>query len=536
MAQQHGQGGRGGQGDGRGGHGGRRNPEGPRGSGSRRNPGELARGNRQRSGDGQPRGHRQTRGHGQTRTRSRSESVRPRTPREVALTVLREVETEDAYANLLLPGRIRNAEMSPRDSSLATELTYGTLRMQGLYDRIVLTAAERDPADLDPLTRQAVRMGAHQLLGMRVRDHAAVSETVDALRALGGGRAAGLANALLRRVSERSREEWLAVLTADVPETEALSLAHSHPAWIVRALGQALRGHKRADARTGGLESVLAADNAPAKVTLAALPGLADAEELALTAGHRGALSPLAVVLDGGDPRDVPGVDAARVRVQDEGSQLIALALAQASAAEHPRWLDLCAGPGGKTAVLAALAAQRGGRVEAVDASAHRAELVRDSVRASADVVDIARADGRAFAADRPERFDGVLVDAPCTGLGALRRRPEARWRRRPEDVAALAEVQLGLLDAALTACAPGGVVAYSTCSPHWAETGSIVDEVLAGRRDAEVLDAAAVLAEVTGAEADSFASAVRGEGRFVQLWPDVHGTDGMFLALIRRR
>ncbi|GAA2091020.1 RsmB/NOP family class I SAM-dependent RNA methyltransferase [Brevibacterium salitolerans] len=486
--------------------------------------------------------------HGRDEWRGRGERResprRPRTAREVALTVLREVEDADAYANLLLPGRLRNAELSPRDASLATELTYGTLRMQGLYDAVVRAAADRDPADLDPLTRQAVRMGAHQLLSMRIADHAAVSETIDALRALGGARASGLTNAVLRRVAEASAEEWLERLTAGAGETEVRALRTSHPGWIVRALALALRRHRRPDAEDGGLDRLLTADNTPARVTLAALPGLADPDEIAAGAGHRGALSPLAVVLESGDPREVDGVAEARVRVQDEGSQLIALALAEASmqadaedeAAEGPRWLDLCAGPGGKTAVLGALAAQLGGSVDAVDSSAHRARLVRDSVRASADAVAVSQADGREFAAARPGRYSGVLVDAPCSGLGALRRRPEARWRRRPEDIAALAPVQRGLLSAALEACRPGGVVAYSTCSPHWAETGVIVDEVLADVENLEVLDAAAVLARVTGGDADSFASAPRAGGRFAQLWPDVHGTDGMFLALLRRK
>lgn len=459
-------------------------------------------------------------------------------PRDVALEVLTEVDEADAYANLLLPSRLRRAGLDPRDSSLATELTYGTLRGLGLYDAVAARAADRHPADLDPRTASAVRMGVHQLLSTRIADHAAVSATIDALRRAGGGRAAGLVNAVLRRVAERDRDDWLTEVTRGLSADEVLALTTSHPAWIVRALRLALRGHGRGgEGLEATLRAVLDADNAPARVSLAALPGLADRDELAATHPQLtpGTLSPLGLVLESGDPRDVPGVDEARVRVQDQGSQLIALALAQADTADRPQWLDLCAGPGGKTAVLGALAAGRGGTVRAVDSSAHRAQLVRDSTRASAEVVTVATGDGRTAGETHPGAHTGVLVDVPCTGLGALRRRPEARWRRRPDDIAALAPLQSGLLRSAVAACRSGGVIAYSTCSPHWAETAGIVDEVV-GSADVEVLDAAAVLAEATGLEAATFASAARGDGRYAQLWPDLHGSDAMFLALLRRR
>lgn len=461
--------------------------------------------------------------------------------RDVALAVLTDVDEADAYANLLLPSRLRQAGLDARDASLTTELTYGTLRGLGLYDAVVEAAADRHPADLDPRTASAVRMGAHQLLSMRIADHAAVSETVDALRRAGGGRASGLVNAVLRRVSAQDREAWLTQLTADRSPDDALALTTSHPAWIVRALRIALRGHGRGgDGLDDALRSVLEADNTPAKVSLAALPGHADRDDLVARAGNgaaltAGDLSPIGLVLSAGDPRDVPGVSAATVRVQDQGSQLVALALAHADTTASPRWLDLCAGPGGKTAVLGGIAAGRDGHVHAVDSSSHRTRLVEDSTQASRGSVDIAHADGRTVGTDRPGEFSGVLVDVPCTGLGALRRRPEARWRRRPDDVAALAPLQSALLRSAIDACRPGGIIAYSTCSPHWAETAGIVDEAL-DSGDVAVLDAPAVLARLSGRAADTFASASRGDGRYAQMWPDIHGSDAMFLALLVRR
>lgn len=227
-------------------------------------------------------------------------------------------------------------------------------------------------------------------------------------------------------------------------------------------------------------------------------------------------------------PKNVDAVATGRARVQDEGSALVALALAQVEAPAG-NWADLCAGPGGKAAVLAAIAKQQGGALDAFDSSEHRVELVRSSTQALDNVTTRVQ-DAR----DATGPYAKVLVDVPCSGLGALRRRPEARYRRRPEDINALAGLQRELLRAALDACAPGGVVAYSTCSPHYAETVLVVDDVLR-KTDVEILDAPAVLAEVTGTDAEGFASVTRGAGRYAQLWPHVHNTDGMFLALMRK-
>jgi 16S rRNA (cytosine967-C5)-methyltransferase len=217
--------------------------------------------------------------------------------------------------------------------------------------------------------------------------------------------------------------------------------------------------------------------------------------------------------------------------VQDEGSQLVALALAAAPV--HPaaggslpeRWLDLCAGPGGKSGLLGAVVRQRGGTLVAVEQAPHRAELVRAAVGALGDTVEVRCGDGRDVGRDEPAGYDRVLVDAPCTGLGALRRRPESRWRRRPADVAALAPLQRGLLASGIDAVRSGGVVAYVTCSPHLAETRLVVDDLVRRRGDVEVLDARPLLPGVTD----------QGEGPTVQLWPHRHDTDAMFLALLRR-
>lgn len=454
--------------------------------------------------------------------------------RLAAFDVLREVAESDSYANLVLPPLLRQRGIRGRDAGFATELAYGTLRLQGRYDAVIEIAARRPASAIDPPVLDALRLGVHQLLGMRVPAHAAVSMTVGLVRGRIGVGPAQFANAVLRNVAGEPAEVWLERV-ADAAGEDPLDRAaavHSHPGWVVRALRQALVADGRDAAE---LDALLTADNAAPAVTLVARPGLAEAGDL-LTASPSatpGAWAPTAVVLTGGgDPADVPGVREGRVGVQDEGSQLVALALAAAQD-ERPgeRWLDLCAGPGGKAALLGALAAQRGATLVANEVQPHRARLVGQAVAALPDgVVEVRCADGRTVGDDEPASYDRVLVDAPCTGLGALRRRPEARWRRTPADVGPLTELQRALLASALDAVRPGGVVAYVTCSPHVAETQLVVKDVLRRRDDVEQLDARDAVRAVAGDAIEL------GPGPWAQLWPHVHGTDAMHLALLRRR
>ncbi|MGO2860003.1 MAG: RsmB/NOP family class I SAM-dependent RNA methyltransferase [Brevibacterium sp.] len=455
-------------------------------------------------------------------------------PRRIAWEVLIDVAEKDSYANLLLPAKLARTHLGVQDAALTTELTYGALRQQEFYDRIIARAANREIATIDPEPLAAMRLGAHQILSMRIPDHAALSETVAVVKRY-APKTAGFVNAVLRRVSEVTREDWLSRVTDGADELSTRSIEYSHPEWIVRALTQALKGHGRDAAE---LDELLAADNAAAKVSVTALPGLIDRADLP---GEPTPFSPIGVTLDTAVPKDLPAVADGRARVQDEGSALVALALAHLDAPAGD-WADLCAGPGGKAAILGAVARQSGTGLAAFDSSEHRVELVRSSTQAL-DNVTAELQDGRQ--ASGP--YAKVLVDVPCSGLGALRRRPEARYRRRPADINALAGLQRELLTAALDAAAPGGVVAYSTCSPHYAETVLVVDDVLRERAknqeaNIEILDAPVVLAELTGAEsgesataAASFASVSRGDGRYAQLWPHLHNTDGMFLALLRK-
>ena len=443
--------------------------------------------------------------------------------RRAALDTLRAVRERDAYANLVLPGLLRSRGITGPDAARATDLTYGTLRARGTYDRIIAACSSRRLDQVDPAVLDALRLGVHQLMGERVPPHAAVSTTVELTRRTAGGGAARFANAVLRCAAEHPIERWVErLLPPDADAHDRLALAHYHPRWVVDAFADALgdQAHR--------LAAVLAADNAPPRVTLAALPGRADVAELVAQGAAAGRWTSTAATAPAGDPMQLEAVRSGRARVQDEGSQLVthALAAAPVEEPEQPLWLDMCAGPGGKAALLAALAQRRRARVLAADVHEHRAQLVRQALAhsglGSASAVVVADGTRAPWTA---ETFSRVLLDAPCTGLGALRRRPESRWRRRPEDLDRLVPLQQALLNRALDSTRPGAVAAYVTCSPHSAETVDVVESVTGGRRDVTILDAPRL--------APSLPDAAR--GRYLQLWPDLHGTDAMFLALLRR-
>jgi 16S rRNA (cytosine967-C5)-methyltransferase len=449
----------------------------------------------------------------------------------VAYEALAAVHRDDAFANIALPRLLRDHRLTGRDAALATELTYGALRVQGQLDAIVAAAADRPMARIDPPVRDCLRLGAYQILYTRVPPHAAVATTVDLVRSVAAP-AAGFANAVLRRLADSDLDTWLGRVAPDQQTDPVghLSLVHAHPAWIIRAIAESLAVDPSAPAGFDALAAALAADNERPLVHLCARPGRIDAAELAARVGGAvGAWSPYAVYLPEGAPGEVPALAEGSAHVQDEGSQLVALALAAAPVeGRDERWLDLCAGPGGKAALLGALAAQRGARVTAVEVAPHRAALVSRAVAGLP--VDVVTADGRTVDEEWSPPgagFDRVLVDAPCTGLGSLRRRPEARWRRQPGDLPPLTRLQRELLAAALRAVRPGGVVAYVTCSPHPVETRVTVSETLRRAGDGvALLDAR----EYLPAQLPEL-----GDGPTVQLWPHRHGTDAMYLALLRR-
>jgi 16S rRNA (cytosine967-C5)-methyltransferase len=470
-------------------------------------------------------------GSGAPTDRFRGSRVDP--ARRVAYEALAAVHRDDAYANLVLPRLLVTHRVTGRDAAFATELVYGTLRFRGQLDAVITAAADRAVDRIDPPARDALRLGAYQVLHLRVPAHAAVATTVDLVQVVAPA-AAGFANAVLRRMVEQDLDAWLVRLAPDrdTDPYRHLALTRSHPLWIVRAFADALRagGDPSGPGDVEELDAALAANNERPEVHLCARPGRIDPVELVdQTGGTPGVFSPYAVYLPAGSPGDLAAVAGGRAHVQDEGSQLVTLAVAEAElTGTDTRWLDLCAGPGGKAALLGCLAGPRAATVTAVELQPHRADLVEQAVAGLP--VQVIRADGREVGRE-PELpaggFDRVLVDAPCTGLGALRRRPEARWRRTPDDLAQLSRLQRELLGAALRAVRPGGLVGYVTCSPHVVETRVAVAEAI--RRSGvavEQVDArAALAAPVPGL----------GAGPSVQLWPHRHGTDAMFLALVRR-
>lgn len=450
--------------------------------------------------------------------------------RILAYEALRAVDERDAYANLVLPPLLKKArekgDFDGRDAALATELVYGTLRRQGTYDAIVSACVDRPLREVDPPVLDVLSLGAHQLLGTRIPTHAAVSASVELARVVLGDGRAKFVNAVLRKISQHDLDAWIEQVAPPYEDDaeDHLAVVHSHPRWVVSALWDALGGGR------AGIEDLLEADNERPEVTLVARPGRATTEELTDEDTLPGRWSPYAVRLaEGGEPGAIEAVKEGRAGVQDEGSQLVAIALANAPLeGRDERWLDGCAGPGGKAALLGALAAERGATLLASEKQPHRARLVERALAGNPGPYQVIAADGTR-PPWRPGSFDRVLMDVPCSGLGALRRRPEARWRRRPEDLDGFAPLQRGLLREALSAVRVGGVVGYATCSPHLAETRIVVEDVLKGRGgpavEAEWIDVRPLMPGVPAL----------GEGPDVQLWPHLHGTDAMYLALLRR-
>lgn len=439
-----------------------------------------------------------------------------RNARDVAVSVIGDVRANGAYANIALPKAIAAAKLSPRDAADATTLTYGTARWQGFVDAVIRECVDRSLDDLDGEVLDVLRVGTFEIT---VGDEPAhiVNEWVEAAKRR-VRRASGLVNATLRKVSRRSPAEWRTHFESTLSGDALIEAMTSHPAWIVRSFESVLPPSE--------VEALIDADNEPAHPTLIALPGLATVPE-DVEHGH---LSPYAYPAPPGPIGDIRGIHDGSVRVQDEGSQVAALLLgAVAPILVGEEWLDLCAGPGGKTALLAALQRPHNGFLVANEPHDHRAELVRNAIKPFKDHVRVISKDGRIVGRDNPGRFERVLVDAPCSGLGALRRRPESRWRKHEEDLDVLTMLQIELLTAAVRATKPGGYIAYVTCSPDPRETVEVVQTVLDEQPSVNVIKTVDVLATIT-----PNAHAV-GRGTAVQLWPHRHGTDAMFIQLLQR-
>jgi len=441
---------------------------------------------------------------------------RPDLPRLIAFQVLSEVNEEEAYANLLLPKVLSETNLEKRDKGFITELVYGTLRMQGRHDWILSQVSDRPWSEVDAGIVNVARLGAHQLFEMRVPNHAAVSATVEVARKVLGDSKATYVNALLRKVSVHTLEEWLQKLEMefgqDSDPVSYLALKHSHPEWIVSAYFDLLRNDEE-------VSLALASNNIAASPTLVAWPGRSSQAELVALGGKPTLYSDY-----GATSVDIPGeiemIKTRKAGIQDEGSQLVASIFAKV-AAGRSSWLDLCAGPGGKAALLSSLALQSESSFTANEISPLRAKLVEQVIAGGQVLVG----DGRQLP-QTGEQFGAVLADVPCTGIGALRRRPEVRWRRKPSDLPGLTMLQRELFDSAVALTKVGGVIGYATCSPHLAETKVQVSGALKRNQNIRQIDIEPFLPG--GLEG----ALVNGS---MQLWTHRHGTDAMFLSLFER-
>ena len=442
---------------------------------------------------------------------------KPDGARLLVFHLLTQVNRQGAYANLRLPELLSQSTLEERDRAFATELGYGTLRMQGRHDALIKRHIDRPFEELDPGIVDLLRMGIHQVTEMRVPDHAAVGETVEVARATIGESKATYVNALLRKVTSDST---FAGDISEIPgERERLAIQFSHPEWIVSAFYDQLR-------KWDEVAALLEADNVPATPHLIAWAGRSSTAELISEGGElldwteHGVLSTKM-------PGAYKAIKERRAGVQDRGSQLVSQIFLN-SARESPdslTWLDMCAGPGGKaSAIFTDLAENRKqDTFTANEPSEHRARLVTHVIPPKNVIVH----PGQELAA-LGITYDRILIDAPCTGLGALRRRPEARWRRTPQDLKELVKIQKELLNAGLELLKPGGVIAYVTCSPHLLETKAQILEILYKNKDLELLDIRTLLPE-------SVPDRVVAQDGTLQLWTHLDDADSMFMALLKR-
>ena len=440
-------------------------------------------------------------------------SPKPDAPRVLVFDLLTEVNRNGGYSNLLLPQALTASNFEVRDKGFVTELLYGTLRMQGRHDYILQQVSDRPLSEVDAGIIDICRMGVHQLFEMRVATHAAVSASVELARKVIGESKASFVNAILRKVSSQTLEQWLEPTTLMTDPIERLAIQHSHPEWIVSAYFDLLKDIVR-------VEQELSANNVPAMPTLVAWPGDSTQSELVELGAVATEYSPYGARFDGA-PGSLEIIRHRKAGVQDEGSQLVAHIFSLA-AKESRSILDLCAGPGGKAALLAHLANVNGQEFTANEISEVRAKLVKNVI----GKFPVQVGDGREIAS-LGASYDAILADVPCTGLGALRRRPEVRWRRTVQDLRALLVLQRELSDAAIAVLNPGGVFGYATCSPHFSETSGEVLRILKDHPDLEQIEVAQYLPpHLEGAVRD----------KSLSLWTSKHGTDAMFLALFRKR
>ncbi|MEN9412855.1 MAG: hypothetical protein RIQ92_1292 [Actinomycetota bacterium] len=437
---------------------------------------------------------------------------RPDAARLLAFDIISEVNRRNGYSNLLLPQALSASTMDERDRGFTTELVYGTLRMQGLYDFIFSQISDRAWSQVDDDIVDLARMGAHQIFSMRTPIHAAVSATVDVARKQLGESKGSFINALMRKASSKELDQWLEPVRSMKDEVERLAIEYSHPEWIVSAYLDLLKDINL-------VEAELLSNNTPAQPTLVSWPGASTQEELVQLGAVATDYSPYGARYNGA-PGSLELIRHRKAGVQDEGSQLVADIFATITSRAEST-LDLCAGPGGKAALLSHICEVSGRDFVANEISEPRAKLVKNVI----GKFGVITGDGRDIA-QHGRTFDAILADVPCTGLGALRRRPEVRWRRTLKDLAPLLQLQMELSDAAISVLNPTGFFGYATCSPHFAETTGQVRQILKKHPELTLID-------ISGYLPPNLKGAVR-EGA-LSLWGHRHHCDSMFLAVFQK-
>lgn len=446
--------------------------------------------------------------------RKRRDLLRKANPdptRILVFELITQVNREGAFANIRLPELLNKSKLDSKDRNLATEMAYGTLRMQGLMDHLAGKFVDRPFNELDAKIQDLIRMGIYQITQMRIPDHAAVGETVEVARAVAGESKSSYVNAILRKISA-SEFNFDDIQT--LPTPEKLSIQYSHPVWIVNAFYDRLKDWQ-------SVEDLLKADNLATRPDIVCWPTKSSEAEF-LNLGAK----PIENLKNGFTIEEIPSnfapIIERRAGVQDRGSQIVVEDLI-ATWQPGLKWLDLCAGPGGKAAYLyySLKALEPTVQFLANEPVAHRADLVRrvigNEVVVSFDGTDPANFEGK---------FDRILVDAPCTGLGALRRRPEARWRKQPSDLKELVSIQHKLLESAYHLIASDGIIAYVTCSPHILETKAQVANFMADHADVKLVNIANLpSANKAGVNVDGS----------VQLWTHLNQSDSMFIAFLQK-
>lgn len=434
-------------------------------------------------------------------------------PRELAFSIFRSVIRDGEYSNLVLPRKLSQSNFEQRDRALVTELVYGSLRQIGRNDFIASSFSKIPWQEVDEDIVDTVRFGAYQLFNTRIPAHAAVSTTVDLARRNLGESKASFVNAIMRRLSEKTLSEHLIEVSGDT--SQELAIRYSHPEWIVNSYCDLIPDKNE-------LKELLELNNQPVAPTLVAWPGRSTQSDLFALGATPTLYSEYGGIYDGA-PGELAQIRERLIGVQDEGSQLVATIFAKV-AKESGSWLDLCAGPGGKAALLSSISERN---FFANEISANRANLVSQVVsNATKVIVGDGRQIQQSLSSIELSQIGAVLADVPCTGLGALRRRPEVRWRRLPSDLPDLTKLQMELAIAAINILPSNGIFAYATCSPHLSET-SMQCAVLERNQEIEKIEVNPFLPE-------NLMNATR--NGYLQLWPQRHGTDAMFLALYRKR